>query len=86
MISWLGIVHVDTLPTDGTVFPNMHADEVVARAGIVFLAHCRERQVLRITIRALIPFVNMSEESDVDIPLLELVQQEVGLLTGERGG
>ena len=77
---------MDTLPVDGTILPDVNTDEVVAGTGIIFLAHCWKCQVLRITVRTLIPFVNMSEESDVDIPLLKLVQQKIGLLTGKGGG
>ena len=85
-ISGLCIVHVDALPTEGAVFLDVNTDEIITRAGIAFLAHCLECQELRIAISAFIPFVNMSEESDINVPLLDLVQQEVSLLTGERGG
>ena len=74
---------MDTFPTEGAVFLDVNTDEIIARAWIVFFTHRFECQELRITVPALIPFVNMSEESDVNVPLLELVQQEIGLLTGE---
>ena len=83
LISGLSIVHVDTFPTEGAVFLDVNTDEIIARAWIVFFTHRFKCQKLRITVLALIPFVNMSEESDVNVPLLELVQQEIGLLTGE---
>ena len=65
---------------------DLDTHEIVAWFGAVALAHGVEGHVIDIVEESLVPLVNMTAEDCTDIPLVKLIEQEIGFFTGEGRG
>ena len=74
---------MDRFPVDGSVGPDVEADEIVARLRIVPFTHRVERQVVHAVVIALVPGMDMAAEYAGYFPFLELIQQEERFFAGE---
>ena len=62
------IIHVNTLPSDSTIFLYAYAQEIITWCRIISLAHGVKRDVLNTSYFMFIPLVNMAAEYYIRFP------------------